>query len=164
MPSPFGEGQTDKPINHIHLGEVPNPTPTLPKWGGSQLLLKRNFDLKTQHAISTEKDSSPCPLHLERGKPTCRLIMSIWVRSQQTPLPSPPRGRSQNLPETEFDLETQYAISAEKKSTPYHLHLERGKRTRRSITPIRVRFFCHPHTLTEHLQKHKSFKRAVVHL
>jgi hypothetical protein len=36
MPSPFGEGQTDTPINHVHLGEVPPPpfthTPVLLKY------------------------------------------------------------------------------------------------------------------------------------
>jgi len=56
MPSPFGEGQTDTPINRLNLGEVP----------------------------------------------------------KQTPLPSPPRGRSQNLPETELDLETQHAYQRRK--------------------------------------------------
>lgn len=27
MPSPLGEGQTDKPINRLHLGEVPSSHP-----------------------------------------------------------------------------------------------------------------------------------------
>src|SRR6185436_2106146 len=57
-----------------------NPLPSLPK-GRGFLLFKQDVDLKTHHVISTEKNSTPCPLHLERGKPTRRLIVSIWVRS-----------------------------------------------------------------------------------
>jgi len=58
----------------------------------SYMLFKSNIDLETQYAVSTEKKSTSCPLHLEpqrgasrRGKPTRRSITFIWVRSTRIP-------------------------------------------------------------------------------
>lgn len=51
----------------------------------------------------------------------------------------PQGGEAKAILTSSLALETEYAISTEKKPTPYPLHLERGKRTRRSIPPIRVR-------------------------
>jgi len=55
------------------------------------------------------------------------------------PLSRLPQGGEANAPSTNIDLETQYAIRAEKKSSPCPLPWERGKPTRRLITTIRVR-------------------------
>ena len=83
MPSPFGEGQTDMPINRPNQGEVADQTPLpSPPRGRSYVLLKLNIDLETRRPISEEKKPTPCPLHLERGKRTCRSFVPIRVRSQ----------------------------------------------------------------------------------
>ena len=53
MPSPFGEGLTNAPINRHNRGEVP------------QCHLEPTIDLEPRLAHHPEMDSSPCPLHLE---------------------------------------------------------------------------------------------------
>ncbi len=66
-----------------------NPSPvyrslrsgTRPPRGRSFLLLKPNIDLENQQPRRAEKKSTPCHLLSERGKPTHRLIISLWVRS-----------------------------------------------------------------------------------
>jgi hypothetical protein len=73
--------------------------------------------------FNQEQKPTPCPyhprrgLHVERGKPTCRLIVTIRVRSQTDPSPvyhllrlgtRPPRRRSQCLLKQIIDLEIQY--------------------------------------------------------
>ena len=57
----------------------------------------------------------------------------------QTPLPSPPRGRSYVLIKPIMDLKNHHPLSQEKKPTPCPLPWERGKPIRRSIVTIGVR-------------------------
>jgi len=64
MPSPFGEGQTDTPINRHYLGEVPtNPSPVSPK--GERLRHPRTeprLGNPTRHRRRKEVNSMPSPL------------------------------------------------------------------------------------------------------
>ena len=61
LPSPFGEGQTDMPINHVHLGEVhQTPLPSPPR-GRSRTLLNRNSILANRH---NHQPTSPFPFIL----------------------------------------------------------------------------------------------------
>ena len=77
MPSPFGEGQTDTPINRHNRGEVPpifhqapglgdlmnKPLSRLPHGGEAQTILQQNIDLENHrpHQPRTEADSMPSP-------------------------------------------------------------------------------------------------------
>jgi hypothetical protein len=48
-------------------GSLILPLSRLPQGGEAKTLLKRHLSLITQHAISVEKKSSPCPLPFGRG-------------------------------------------------------------------------------------------------
>ncbi len=93
MPSPCGEGQTDMPINLVNLGEVAQtPLPSPPR-GRSPDILNPIPNLENRRRHQAEKEPTPCPLHLERGKPSRRLITIIWVRSHSPkPLSPLPQG------------------------------------------------------------------------
>jgi len=52
----------------------------VPQEGEAQALLEQNYLWKLNMPIRAEKKSTPCPLHLERDKPTCRSITIIWAR------------------------------------------------------------------------------------
>ena len=54
MPSPFGEGQTDMPINHHHLGEVQHqtPLPSPPRGRSPSCPRTKSFPWKTVTAIN----------------------------------------------------------------------------------------------------------------
>ena len=55
----------------------------VPHGGEAKTHLKQTIDLEINHRHQPEKNSSPCPLHLERGKRTSRLIVTIGVRSKK---------------------------------------------------------------------------------
>jgi len=101
IPSPFGEGQTDTPINPANQGEVPTPKPLsrLPQGGEAKTFLKQNSIWKPNTPSGRKEVNSMPSSNWKRGKPTRRSIPPIRVKSQ-TPLPSPPRGRSSNPPQT----------------------------------------------------------------
>ncbi|MBN1449689.1 MAG: hypothetical protein JW963_01625 [Anaerolineales bacterium] len=65
MPSPFGEGQTDTPINHYYLGEVQtNPSPVSPKGEKLKPSSNKAFPWKTVTAITQQ---APFPHRPRRG-------------------------------------------------------------------------------------------------
>jgi hypothetical protein len=73
MPSPFGEGQTDTPINHHNLGEVSAKMPIaesplaqhpVGKWREAKAAMNPNFDLGNRHS---HQPTSPLPIWEGRG-------------------------------------------------------------------------------------------------
>jgi len=60
----------------------------------------------------------------------------LGARLNPTSLPSPLKGRSRDNFQTKLAFEAQLIHQIEQKPTPCPLHLERGKRTRRSSVTI----------------------------
>jgi hypothetical protein len=73
IPSPFGEGQTDTPINHANQGEVSAKMPIaesplvqhpVGKWREAKAAMNRNFASETHH---NHQPTSPLPIWEGRG-------------------------------------------------------------------------------------------------
>jgi len=94
-----------------------------------------SLDLENHHPHQPRTETVSLPSPLGEGRETRRSILTIGVRSLTMQA-----WIAEMLSFTQtIDLKTHHPISQEQKPTPCPLHLERGKRTRRSIVAIGVR-------------------------